>query len=127
MALTCFIIGLLSTTSLLLAWFYTSLPMHAWHVLSTLTSPFKFKYWDKYKKQQIFTRGDWEMFLIENNSPLFADLLMCPVCLSFHVSFWKGLIIALWMGLSLEFPIAATFAYPILANLILSIYKKLNQ
>lgn len=130
--ITAYIIGALITASLLIAWFYSSLPLHVLYMLKRLhlLQLQEEALWDMCPE---FVAGDinWQELLIMGLKPswfnnMIVDLLSCKICLSFHIGFWTSTVISLILFYGfIACPVvfflipAATFSYPILSNLIL--------
>lgn len=110
-----YIVGMLTAASLLLAWFQSGLPYHVLGLLEKLG-------WNKeHPSFWHAVREKWDDALNVYYPNLLSELLSCPVCLSFHVSFWIGvgsLFIA--SDLCLWYPIVTALSWPILINILLS-------
>lgn len=110
--------GLFAATSLLLAWFHSGLPIHAIGFLRILG----FRRNDTDFWTALY--NDWQMTLNVYYPNLLSELLTCPVCLSFHVSFWVGVAsFLLDLELTLVYPFITAVSWPVLANLILKQFK----
>lgn len=93
--LICFIICCFVVSSIKLAWFESSLPIHVYHILHKLTKwNLGIPNWDNFKEHET-TWEEWADTISLGKYPLIATLLTCPVCLSFHISFWVSLLIFL--------------------------------
>lgn len=110
--------GLFAATSLLLAWFHSGLPIHVIGFLRI----FGFR-----KNDTDFWAtldSDWQTALNVYYPNLLSELLTCPVCLSFHASFWVGVAsFLLDSELTLVYPFITAVSWPVLANLILKQFK----
>jgi hypothetical protein len=87
-----YIIILFFVASLKLAWFETLLPVHVFHFMHKLGINYGIKDWDNFNEHES-TREDWELFMASSPYYLLTNLLTCPVCLSFHLSFWCSAIV----------------------------------
>lgn len=117
-SITAYVIGLFAATSLLLAWFHSGLPIHVIGFLRI----FGFRKNDT----DFWTTldSDWQTALNVYYPNLLSELLTCPVCLSFHVSFWVGVAsFLLDSELTLVYPFITAVSWPVLANLILKQFK----
>ena len=113
-----YLVGLFAATSLLLAWFHSGLPIHAIGFLRILGF--------RKNDTDFWTalNNDWQMTLNVYYPNLLSELLTCPVCLSFHVSFWVGVAsFLLDSELPLVYPVITAASWPVLANLILKQFK----
>lgn len=95
-----FVVGQLIVCSLLMAWMNSHLPIHVFHVFRRLG--FRKEDTALWKELPEFasTHDDWAMWMALKLprgwwSKLISELLTCPVCISFHISFWTA------VGLSL--------------------------
>jgi hypothetical protein len=119
---TCIIV-IFSVASLKLAWFETLLPIHVFHLLHKLGFNYGIKNWNSFSEYES-TREDWELFVAQSPYCLLTNLLTCPVCLSFHLSFWCALvsyIICLLWSINLSFLIVpvCTLTVPYIVNKLL--------
>lgn len=113
-----YLVGLFAATSLLLAWFHSGLPIHVISVLKL----FAFRRDDEDFWSTL--HSDWQLALNIYYPNLLSELLTCPVCLSFHVSFWVGVAsFLLDLELTLVYPFITAVSWPVLANLILKQFK----
>lgn len=111
-----YIVGLLAATSLLLAWFHSGLPFH---VLGMLRHVAKWRKTDD--EFWAALNNDWQVTLNVYYPNLLSELLTCPVCLSFHASFWVGVVsFLLEPELTIVYPFITAFSWPILANIMLN-------
>lgn len=84
-----------TVASLKMAWFETSLPLHIYHFIHKLfKTNLGIQDWSNIPEFES-TWEDWADTLSLSKYPLIAALLTCPVCLSFHLSFWSSLTIFL--------------------------------
>lgn len=123
--LTHYIIGMLITTSLLMAWFESGLPYHVFDLLGVVFPWFK----DNFSNTAgivVRTRKDWDSMVTavgEFTSPvasLLCELVSCRVCLSFHLSLWVSAIVWLLTDAPATFIVAATLTWPYLSNFLLT-------
>lgn len=138
--------GLLAVSSMLMAWFHSNLPIHVLHFLRRIhflrsdrrMEDSELSIWDGLPEFEAtaYTWQDW-LVICYNNSFMerfIVELITCPICLSFHLSFWFSFLIAAviyycilpFTCIFLLIPVA-TFTYPIIANIILKIYGRLNN
>lgn len=89
--LTSLVIVIFGTASLKLSWFNTLLPIHVYHILHKLGFNLGISDWDDFNEHES-TYEDWEFKVTTSKYPLLANLLTCPICLSFHISFWLSLV-----------------------------------
>ena len=116
-----YFICVLFVASMKLAWFDTLLPVHVYHILHKFGFNLGIKNWDEFPHHES-TREDWEIQITQGKYPILADLLMCPICLSFHLSFWCSLIvfsIGYFIGISIFIIPATVFTAPYIVNKIL--------
>lgn len=85
--LIAFLIICLVVASLKMAWFNTLLPVHVYHFLHKLGFNLGIDNWDNFPEYES-TFEDWEFKVTTSRYPLLANLLTCPICLSFHISLW---------------------------------------
>lgn len=116
-----YIIGCLGTSSLLLAWFHSGLPLHIFDFLKYIGLLKKAKEYPEFWENLI---TDWQLAITMLYPNLLSELITCPICLSFHISFWIG-VVTLAFGLDLPFyyPIITAVSWPILSNLLIKLYK----
>lgn len=91
--LALYIVGMLITASLLMAWFHSSAPIHVFYILKWMgwrSSDISFwaaiPHWET-------TWEEWSDHINLNLHPCLATLLTCKYCLSFHVAFWVSFIL----------------------------------
>lgn len=137
-------IGLLATSSLLLAWTSSNLAIHVLHMLKRLhfldssrTLPDGTNIWDglnEFEPPTGYTWQDWVVMSYSNTTKemYIAELLTCNICFSFHLSFWVSAVTSLILYWLIPCPYvfllipAATFTYPIIANILIKLYEQLN-
>lgn len=117
--LIAYIVCILFVASMKMAWFETLLPVHIYHILHKCGLSMGIKDWDSFPEYES-TREDWEYKVLGGDWNLLANLLTCPVCLSFHLSFWCSLIVFLLVNISvcvswLIIPISV-FTIPYIVN-----------
>lgn len=112
-----YVVGLLAATSLLLAWFHSGLPIHVISILRV----FGFRRSDDDFWATL--HSDWQLALNAYYPNLLSELLTCPVCLSFHVSFWIGVVSLILAPLPWFYPLVTALSWPILINLSLTKFK----
>ena len=111
-----YILGLLAAASVTMAWFNSGLPLHVFYTLNKLcilpVESEEDNVWE--------TLVSWEDWADKANiylPSLLAELLTCKVCLSFHISFWTGLLAAtLFPEIVWYHAFIAMFTWPILIN-----------
>ena len=113
-----YILGALATTSIMLAWFFSGGTTYVIHLIYYILG-----YRDNEFKEALY--NDWKLAItIYDKSPL-SELLTCPICLSFHIGFWIGVVsLFLPIDLPLYYPIITLLTYPIISNLLLKLYNK---
>lgn len=121
--LIAFVVICFAVASLKLAWFNTLLPVHVYHLLHKLGFKLGIEDWSNFPEYES-TFEDWEFKVITSKYPLLANLLTCPICLSFHLSFWVSLItyfISYIFNLDVTWLIVpiSTFTVPYIVNKIL--------
>ena len=110
-----YLLGALAASSLAMAWFQSGLPIHVLQLAGWL---FRWR-----KGDAAFWNGieeDWELALTVAYPNLLTELLTCPVCLSFHISFWIGVVSLFVAPLPLWYPIVTAVTWPILINIFLT-------
>lgn len=124
-----YILGLLAVSSLLMAWFFTELPVLVFHLLRWLgVLTINDAFWNAIPLWYS-TRDDWSTAISTHWSNFFAaSLLDCRFCLSFHLSFWiSAACFAVARCYNLEFPaimiVACTLSWPVLSNSIIKLAK----
>lgn len=68
------------------------------------------------------TWDDWALAMALYANPFMSELLTCPVCLSFHLSFWIALATILATGASWWLLPFCVFTCPLPANLLRKFY-----
>lgn len=110
------ILGVFISTSILLAWFHSTLLIHVLQFVYKITS------WslltgvdDVHMRLDL---DDW--FIFNKRIPvLLTTLLTCPVCLSFHTAFWTSCALCLLGFFPIIFVPILTFTYPIISHKLL--------
>lgn len=131
--------GLVSliVASLLIAWFSSTLPVHVFALLHRLGfGRSNTEAWDQFDE---FTMVDWMSWLVWHWSATWKQkfvgtLITCPICLSFHLSFWTSVGVSLvlyygWISAPVVFlliPIC-TFGCPIVSVTLYTIFNKLEK
>lgn len=85
-----FAVGALIAAGLHRSWFNTQLPVHVfkglryfgWGAHKDWPNPIDLRHW---------LRHECETWFILNTPHLVGELLTCPVCFSYHLSFWVAL------------------------------------
>lgn len=122
--LIAYIIGMLIVASLLMAWFYTTGPIHVLFILKRLG-------WQKDNEQLWEILGNeweatWDTFInaLAISTDALPDwlsaLIQCKYCFSFHIAFWTSLAITVITQQHWLFVPAATFSWPVLAIIIMT-------
>jgi hypothetical protein len=106
--------GALVVSNIIVIWNITELPVHFFDIFSLLKK--------KSKREKLYTRGDWEQHVSLNWGYL-GELLMCPLCLSTHISWIVGLCIFFITQCDPWLILLGTFSWPLIAY---SFYKKLS-
>lgn len=127
----------LSVASLLTAWFSSTLPSHVFAVLQKLGfGKSNHTAWESFDE---FATLDWQSWLAIHWSRSWLELFLgtlitCPICLSFHMSFWSSLVISAvtyygWIDAPQVFFLVpmATVGAPILALILHNIFIKLEK
>lgn len=99
-----------------MAWFNSGLPLHVFYILNKLyilpVESEEDNVWDT-----IVSWEDWADKVNIYLPSLLAELITCKVCLSFHISFWVGLLTAiLFPEIAWYHALIAMFTWPILIN-----------
>ena len=89
-ALEVFLLGMLIAAGLHRAWFTTGLPVHVFKTLRWLGWG-KTKSWPGPNTYAFWLRHECQTWWALQLPPLVAELLDCPVCFSYHLSFWVAL------------------------------------
>lgn len=110
-----YVVGLLAASSIAMAWFQSGLPIHVFQVLRLLTGwrSTDVAFWEGIE-------DDWELTLSVAYPSLLTELLTCPVCLSFHISFWTGVLSWCMLPVPLWYPLMTASTWPILINIFLT-------
>lgn len=82
-----FLLGFLITAGLHRAWFTSGLPVHVFKILRRCGWG-KAKPWPEGVEYAEWLIDDFRTWCAINLHPLVAELLSCPVCFSYHLSFW---------------------------------------
>lgn len=86
------------TLAIHITWFNSNFPAHVFGVLKNLgfnkRTP---KYWSESGYETKFY-DDWFTWVNLTLPEVLAELLTCPVCLSWHIGFWVNLIFCLLGG-----------------------------
>lgn len=111
-----YILGLFAAASVTMAWFNSGLPLHVFHILNELyilpVESEEDDVWDT-----IVSWEDWADKVNIYLPSLLAELITCKVCLSFHISFWVGLLAAaLFPEIVWYHAFITMFTWPILIN-----------
>ena len=121
--LTIYLLGCLAVASALMAWFGSGLPIHVLHVLRRLGYARGSDMWLTLE-EWTSTWDDFSVAAAAYMSPFVGELLTCPVCLSFHISFWLALVLWVFTSVPFVFVVAAVCTWPILANILKSLVVK---
>lgn len=123
--LTHYVVGVLATTSLMMAWFESGLPYHVFDLLGYVFPWFKDNFRDT-AGTVVTTRKDWDALVTASGmftSPvaaLFCELVSCRVCLSFHASFWVSVVMYATLDTPVLFIAAAALTWPYIINFLLT-------
>src|SRR6056300_103503 len=104
-----YITGALMVATCMLMWFRTNLYVHILEILKKLNI---------IQMDEVWTRDDaatWVTF----RKPLLGELLSCPGCLSFHLSWMTGLVWGLCCEVSWHWIIAGWWTWPFISNYLL--------
>lgn len=122
-----FTLGACAVAYLLTAWFATDLPVHFFHLLRRLgwrSSDSAF--WDSVPEDTTSRQEFFDAVVVHGVlPPLLADLLMCRVCLSFHIAFWMAVAVWLADAAPLRFMAGCAFAWPFVGNMLAAWFGKL--
>lgn len=91
-AILAYIVGVCLVTYALCAWFLTGFALHLVDILRTLG--IKKEWWENYEEFEPCTKTDLDDYMqsvFAGRAPLWLELLCCPVCLSFHLSWMSAL------------------------------------
>ena len=111
-----YLAGLFVAASLHLAWFTTNLPVHLFKTLRALGWRSKDQgFWPSPEDYRDWLRYQWQDWNLLQLPQLVSELLNCPVCLSFHISFWVAsiMVVTQLAGFCM---IPAALGWPILIN-----------
>ena len=127
-------VGAGATSSILMWWFRTRLPIHVLEVLKVSL------FWTKsssfwVRSQEIggktfevplnnFSSSDFEKWVEDKAGKHVAELFSCPGCLSAHVSFWVALTGQLLVGFDSLLFISCWLTWPVISNAFLVYLKK---
>lgn len=103
-----YMLGALVVSNIISIWKLTNISVHF------------FNFFKKDKK--IFTTEDLEDHLCMNGG-WFGELLMCPLCLSTHLSWIISFIICQFSGCSYWLILASTFSWPYISYLLFILVK----
>ena len=122
-------VGALSVVSVLMWWFNTGLPTHLFEVLRFLGwKRKKAGFWTHTmtlvgKERAIdlkdFSPRDFDEWASERIHPKIIELMNCPGCFSFHVSFWVAATAQCLTGFDPLFFISCVATWPIVGNMLL--------
>lgn len=117
-SLLCAYIGGVGIISYLLcAWFLSGLALHVADVVRWLG--IKPHWWIHYDEVAPCTKQDLDDYMLSlfgGEVPLWLELLCCPVCLSFHLT-WAVAILFLALGAPLDLAVAC-WSWPVVSLLI---------
>ena len=114
-SLEIFLVGLFITAGIHRAWFSTPLPVHVFKTLRYLGWGAHLK-WPPISDYEFWLRHECATWWTLNLPASVGDLLSCPVCISYHMSFWVALIMVL--GGAPGYMLFAWLAWPELINLL---------
>lgn len=124
-AIILYLTGLTATASLLMAWFNSTLPVHVFHILRRVGYKAGDNAFWKAIPEWESTWEDWAVAVAAGINPFASELLTCPVCLSFHLSFWVAAVEWLLVpGASGWLVPAAAATWPVLANILMGLSSK---
>lgn len=121
--LTIYVLGCLAVSSALMAWFGSGLPIHVLYMLKRVGYAKGSDMWNTLG-EWTSTWDDFSVAAAAYMPPFIGELITCPVCLSFHISFWLALAIWVFAPVPFVFVIAATCTWPILSNALKSLVVK---
>lgn len=112
------------------AWFRTGLPAHVFELIKVVDDRFKFcreDFWpeDVVWGSNTWTPDEWEVWATIQ-MPYLGELLTCPICFSWHLSFWVSFFVALVTGNWWIIP-AAIATFPVTLNLAHNLISKVNK
>ena len=114
-----YFIGALIASSFVRAWFETNMPVHLFQFLKYVGWKKKVEgFWPDEKTLKYWDRDGYMQWQAISLNSLLVDLLSCPICFSFHVSFWTSLLLILLFSISnpLQFIFICTFGWPTLIH-----------
>ena len=118
-----YFLGLSIASSCIIAWFFTTFPVHIWKIFFTFRKNKKIRNGEVPEEEEIFTWEEWsDRMLIK--SPFFGELLSCPICLSFWTSLSVAGVLVLINDITPWFMLACMFSWP---SLIYFMYKTLAK
>lgn len=91
-----FIFGVLTAASIHMTWFHSSLPIHLCKILRAIGwHKHDEMFWPTGVDYQTWMRHEWDIWANAHLPLLLAELLTCPVCLSWHISFWVSVVLTI--------------------------------
>jgi hypothetical protein len=105
-------LGCLISITFIVAWFFTSFPLHLTKLISFGKTKGAFNNW-----------AEW-LNWIRSKSEIVAELFGCPVCFGFWISLLVASIITIVNGLSLWFIPSAALSWP---AIVFSAFKLLSR
>lgn len=118
-----YIVGALSVSYALMAWFRTGLALHIVDFIQGLG--ISHEVWDGYDEWAPATKEQLDDYLIAKlgHLPLWLELLCCPICLSLHLSYTIAIIICLFSDTSWWLVPTAVAGWPAIANIVFNTSK----
>jgi hypothetical protein len=117
-------LGVLATSSLLMAWFGSGLALHVADLLRLIFPNSKLLQ-EATQEFVASSKEDW-VIAVETRAmsypwwvQLLTELLFCRICLSFHASFWCSLALVLTTDATWLFIPVAVLTWPYLVNVLL--------
>ena len=109
-----YLLGLFAASSLIMAWFNSGLPLHVFEILDKLqVLPIE----EEDCWEELVSWNDWADKVSVCFPGLLSELLTCKVCLSFHVSFWIGIFLAVILqDIHWYHAFVSAFTWPVLIN-----------
>lgn len=118
-----YITVVLATASIMMAWFSSALAVHLTRFLDDIGLIRLPKGFIDILEDSPDKDG-WDTAMAAYAYPMVAELLACPVCLSFHISCWVSVVVLLAnMSLGLGFVALCTATVPAVANIIYKLVK----
>lgn len=115
-----YIIGLLISASLMMAWFLSSAPLHVFDFLRRLGwKKDNHEFWKRIPHWET-TWDEWSDHININLPPFWATLLTCKYCLSFHAAFWTAVALWIFFPVSWTFIPLAALSWPILIAILIN-------